>query len=372
MMGIDVDRVIVFTFLIGSMLAGAAGVMFGLVFSQVYHLMGFFAGLKGFTAAVIGGIGSIPGAMLGGLLIGLAEAYTAGYWTSTFQDLVVFSLLIVVHAHAADRDPRPGRHPEGLGAGVPQVPIDEQRPSGEPRIGTDEWVAQHGERDARYAGRLGRARRELERLPWWALLLLVVAAGAPLPLLSDNDYVIRVGVDTLIYMLLALGLNVVVGWAGLLDLGYVAFFGFGAYLYAILSSDQFGLPLAGRRERAGDRALGGAARAAARVAVAAAARRLPRDRDPLLPADLRRHRLELEPPDAADHRPLRRLHGRRQRDSGRRPVPAPRLRVREQHAVLPAGARDLRARPRRRCTSSTTHARDARGGRCGRIRSRPS
>jgi branched-chain amino acid transport system permease protein len=95
MMGIDVDRVIVFTFLIGSMLAGAAGVMFGLVFSQIYHLMGFFAGLKGFTAAVIGGIGSIPGAMIGGLVIGLAEAYTAGYWTSTFQDLVVFSLLIV-------------------------------------------------------------------------------------------------------------------------------------------------------------------------------------------------------------------------------------------------------------------------------------
>jgi branched-chain amino acid transport system permease protein len=96
MMGIDVDRVIVFTFFLGSVLAGAAGVMFGLVFFSVFHLMGFTAGLKGFTAAVVGGIGSIPGAMLGGLLIGLAEAFSAAYLSSTFQDLIVFSILIAV------------------------------------------------------------------------------------------------------------------------------------------------------------------------------------------------------------------------------------------------------------------------------------
>ena len=96
MMGIDVDRVIASTFLIGSMLAGAAGVMFGLLFSQIFHFMGFLAGLKGFTAAVVGGIGSIPGAMLGGILVGLAEAYATGYAGGRWADLIVFGILIFV------------------------------------------------------------------------------------------------------------------------------------------------------------------------------------------------------------------------------------------------------------------------------------
>jgi branched-chain amino acid transport system permease protein len=96
MMGIDVDRVIVATFFIGSALAGAAGVMVGLVFLQVSHLMGFLAGLKAFTAAVVGGIGSIPGAVLGGLLIGLAESFVTGYVSTAFRDPIVFSILVVV------------------------------------------------------------------------------------------------------------------------------------------------------------------------------------------------------------------------------------------------------------------------------------
>jgi branched-chain amino acid transport system permease protein len=94
MMGIDIDRVIVFTFVIGSALAGAAGVMFALRVPTAASI-GFIIGLKGFTAAVIGGIGSIPGAMAGGLILGFAEAYTAGYWTTRWSDLVIFSVLIV-------------------------------------------------------------------------------------------------------------------------------------------------------------------------------------------------------------------------------------------------------------------------------------
>lgn len=95
MMGIDINRVIAFTFFVGSALAGAAGVMYGLVYQNVQPYIGFGAGLKAFTAAVVGGIGNIAGAMLGGMIIGIAESLTIGYLSSTFQDLVVFSVLIV-------------------------------------------------------------------------------------------------------------------------------------------------------------------------------------------------------------------------------------------------------------------------------------
>ena len=109
-------------------------------------------------------------------------------------------------------------------------PDDPARPS----IGTDEWVERHDER--LQETRFGQAVGRVPSAGWLAGFVLLAAL---LPLVSDSQYVIRVGVDTIIFMLLALGLNVVVGWAGLLDLGYVAFFGFGAYFYAILSSDQF-------------------------------------------------------------------------------------------------------------------------------------
>jgi branched-chain amino acid transport system permease protein len=95
MMGIDTDRIITSTFFIGSVLAGAAGVMFGLYIGETYHFMGFLAGLKAFTAAVVGGIGSIPGAMVGGVLVGVCEAYATGYVGGQWSDLVVFGILIL-------------------------------------------------------------------------------------------------------------------------------------------------------------------------------------------------------------------------------------------------------------------------------------
>lgn len=94
MMGINTDRVIAATFFIGSALAGAAGVMYGLQYSDVYYLVGFAFGLKAFTAAVVGGIGSIEGAMFGGLLVGLVEVFASGYAGGQWSDVVVFGLLI--------------------------------------------------------------------------------------------------------------------------------------------------------------------------------------------------------------------------------------------------------------------------------------
>jgi branched-chain amino acid transport system permease protein len=98
MMGIDVDRVAAAAFLLGSALAGAGGVMLGLAYNDVYSYLGFTAGLKGFTAAVVGGIGSLSGSVVGGVCIGLLQSLASGYLPqgATFQDFWVFIILIAV------------------------------------------------------------------------------------------------------------------------------------------------------------------------------------------------------------------------------------------------------------------------------------
>ena len=95
-LGIDVDRIIVLVFIIGSALGGAAGVLVGLLFTQVDYFMGFQAGVKGFVAAVLGGIGSISGAMVGGILLGLAESLAVTFLPSAYKDVVAFVILIII------------------------------------------------------------------------------------------------------------------------------------------------------------------------------------------------------------------------------------------------------------------------------------
>jgi branched-chain amino acid transport system permease protein len=96
LMGINTDRIIAFTFALGSALAAAAGVLVAIRIPRLDPLMGILVGLKAFVAAVLGGIGNIPGAVLGGLLIGITETMVAGYLSSTYKDAVAFAILILI------------------------------------------------------------------------------------------------------------------------------------------------------------------------------------------------------------------------------------------------------------------------------------
>ena len=95
-MGIPVDRIITITFAIGSALAAAAGVLVGLTNPKIDPLMGIMPGVKAFVAAVLGGIGSVPGAVIGGLLMGISEYMVVGYISSTYRDAIAFVILILV------------------------------------------------------------------------------------------------------------------------------------------------------------------------------------------------------------------------------------------------------------------------------------
>ena len=96
LLGINTNNVISITFVLGAALAAVAGVLLGMYYGVINPYLGFMAGLKAFTAAVLGGIGSIPGAVIGGLLLGVVEALTAGYLSTEYKDVMAFALLIFV------------------------------------------------------------------------------------------------------------------------------------------------------------------------------------------------------------------------------------------------------------------------------------
>ena len=96
LMGVNTDRIVYLTFVLGSALGGASGVLVGIYYNALYPMMGFVPGLKAFISAVIGGIGSIPGAMLGGLIMGVSESLGAAYISSGYKDAIAYIILIII------------------------------------------------------------------------------------------------------------------------------------------------------------------------------------------------------------------------------------------------------------------------------------
>ena len=214
LMGVNIDRVVALTFLLGGILAGAAGFLFVIFFEAARFNIGFLPGIKAFTAAVLGGIGNIRGALLGGLLLGLLENYGSTVFGGRVEGRV---RLRGAGARAAcsGRAACSARASGGPGHDdrirLPKLPIVEP---------------------------VGRA---WDRLPWWGKSLVFIAILALGVVVPDHPRAAtgrascssRSGCTSCSPS----GLNIVVGLTGLLDLGYVAFFAVGAYTTAKLTTD---------------------------------------------------------------------------------------------------------------------------------------
>jgi branched-chain amino acid transport system permease protein len=225
-MGIDVDRVVSMVYVIGSALAGIGGVLVGLLYTQVDFAFGFFIGIKAFTAAVIGGIGNIRGALLGGLVLGVAEAVATGFLSSTYRDVITFALLVgVLLLRPAGLLGRPLRLREAVASSMPVRPrrrvLGGLRDAVTDRLGHSTWA--------------GSAT--------WVVTALGVLAIFAMPRLVVKAYVIRVLAAAGLAVILTASLNVVAGYTGLLSLGHIGFYALGAYLYAFLASPHFGVHL---------------------------------------------------------------------------------------------------------------------------------
>ncbi len=204
-MGVDTDRVNTGVFAIASALGGLAGLLIGMYYNGIEPGLSFQATLKGIVAAMLGGLGRLPGAVAGGLLLGLAESYGVALFGATYRNLFAFVILVLVLVL------RPG----GL--------FGDRERAAEPL--TASFVARGG----------------VVRLPRW-LVGVALAAAVLLPL-ANAPYLTQVGTNALLYAMLALSLTLVAGTAGQISLGHAALLAIGAYVSALLALD-LGWPVA--------------------------------------------------------------------------------------------------------------------------------
>lgn len=199
-MGVDVDRVSRLSFAMAGALAGVSGLLVGLYYHSVYPTMGFAAGIKGFTAALLGSLGSIPGAIGGAYLLGVAESVGVAWLGSSYRDLIAIGLLIGVLLF----------RPSGLLAAARSL-------LPEPTAGT--FIAG------------GRTVPVPRVLVWGAAL-----AALLLPLVVSSPYWLQVLATAWIFGLVALSLNLLAGTAGQVSIGHAGFLALGAYASAILTT----------------------------------------------------------------------------------------------------------------------------------------
>ena len=242
LMGVDVNRTIALTFLIGGALAGAAGVAQILYNNATVYTLGFRFGLNSFTAAVLGGIGNLQGAVLGALVLGQINAFSDRYLSAELDERHRVRRPDRDPRLQADRPPRPAAGGPGMSAATGR----RTRPGTASAAGSSTsapsvcGVAGHvpaGARDAAPADDRPDGPH--------ASLVLTTRCHHSWPTSAGTSSRCRCPDDTvvtfmMIFAIMAIGLNIVAGFAGLLDLGYVAFYAIGAYTAAFLASPHFG------------------------------------------------------------------------------------------------------------------------------------
>lgn len=220
-MGVSTDRLRQFAFGLGAALAAVAGVMVAMYYQNVYPQMGVPFGLKGFTAALLGGLASIPGAVVGGLLLGILEALAVGYVGEGFRDMVAFSLLLMILT----------LRPQGLLGDKRLDALGGSRGASGVMPSTSIVIGQGGQPLAH--------NRVLEiPYPW---LIAGIAALALLPVFGPSNYILQIGLVIAIFAVLSVGLTLLSGAAGIMYLGFAGFFGVGAYV-AALAAKLYGAP----------------------------------------------------------------------------------------------------------------------------------
>ena len=222
LMGINVNTTISATFLLGGLLAGAAGLIYALYQTNLWYFQGFQAGLIAFTAAVMGGIGNLKGAVLGGFIIGIISR---DHDQPNRQRLGARGRLLVPHHDHGVPPARAARRGDEGGRMTVEAPP--RKPAGQPGG----------------VGGVLESWRRLRRMRYFGLvagvIAITLAALIPVTFFGSTSKELDVAIYAVTYVMFALGLNVVVGFAGLLDLGYVAFYAVGAYTVGWFASDHF-------------------------------------------------------------------------------------------------------------------------------------